>query len=247
MKQVLGAAALAALAAPVAAQQAGPEWRGIAALGVRSKPEFEGSREYETELVPFISFDYGRVSIGRDGLALTAFRNSGATISATLGYDGDRDASDLDVPGLADIDKAFRLGIVGSYKTPIGRVYGSVQHYLAETEGTSASVGLAQRMQLTGRLSLTADLSVTFSDERYMDGYFGIDAAASDASGLPVYDLDAGFRRVQFGLGATYRLSENLRLGGLVSISQLGSDVRASPVVQEDLGVTTMVYLGYAF
>lgn len=241
------AVALSICAVPAAAQDADPEWRGVAAMGLRYKPEFEGSRDYETQIMPFISFDYGRISIGRDGLAFTAFRGNGATVSVTIGYDGDRDADDLDVPGLTDIDKAVRVGLVGSYRTPVGRVYGSLQHYLSETEGTSASVGLAQRVPVTERLSLTADFSVTFSDERYMDGYFGIDAAASAASGLPVHDMDAGFRRAQLGLGATYRLSENLRLGGLISVSQLGPEVRDSPVVQEDLGVTTMVYLGYAF
>ncbi|QEW19546.1 MltA-interacting protein MipA [Marinibacterium anthonyi] len=247
MRHPICAAALAVMAGPALAQDAGPEWQGLAAMGLRLQPEFEGSRDYETQVVPFISLDYGRVSLGRDGLALTAFRASGATMSFTLSYDGDRDGSDLDVPGFDDIDKAIRLGLVGSYVTPVGRLYASLQHYTSETNGTSATLGLSRRLPVTNRLSLTADLSASFSDDKYMQGYFGVDAAQSAASGLAQYDADAGFRRVQLGLGATYKLSENLRLGGLVSLSQLGGDARNSPIVQEERGVTSMIYMGYQF
>ena len=80
MRHPICAAALAVMAGPALAQDAGPEWQGLAAMGLRLKPEFEGSRDYETQVVPFISLDYGRVSLGRDGLALTAFRASGATM-----------------------------------------------------------------------------------------------------------------------------------------------------------------------
>lgn len=247
MKQVIWAVALGVAAGQAGAQDGAPQWRGIAALGVRAAPVYEGSEDYETKVVPFVSFDYGRVSLGRDGLAFTAFRGNGATISATIGYDGGRDADDLDVRGLDDIDAAFRIGVVGTYDTRFGRVYGSLQHYLSETEGTSATFGLAQRLPVTDRLSVTADFSLTVSDDKYMEGYFGIDGAGSVASGLPVYEIGGGFRNAKLGLGATYELSENLRLGGLVSVSRLGSDAGDSPLVEEDLGVSTLLYLGYAF
>ncbi|WP_172294449.1 MipA/OmpV family protein [Pseudoruegeria sp. HB172150] len=247
MKQLVWAAAMAVIAGQVAAQGAGPEWHGMAALGLRTAPVFEGSQDYETLVVPFVSLDYGRVSLGRDGLAITAFREGGATLSATIGYGGGRDGADLELPGQADIDDAFRVGFVGSYDTRIGRIHGSLQHYLAGTEGTSATFGLANRVPVTERLNLSADLSLTFSDDKYMEGYFGLDNEAAMDAHQPIYEIGGGFRRAQLGLGATYRLSENLRLGGQVSVAQLGSEVRDSPVVQEDLSVTGMVFLGFAF
>lgn len=255
MKQIVWTAAMAVFAGQAAAQGgaqgsaqgAGPEWHGMAALGVRSAPVFEGSDDYETRVIPFVSLDYGRISFGRDGLAFTAFSDGGATFSATIGYGGGRDGADLSLPGQADIDDSFSIGFVGTYETRIGRVYGSLQHYLAGTEGTSATVGLAKRAPITERLSLSADMSLTFSDDNYMQGYFGLDAAAALAAGRPTYDIDGGFRRARLGLGASYRLSENLRLGAQISVSQLGSEVRDSPIVEEDLSVTGMVFLGFAF
>ena len=195
MKQLVWAAAMTVFAGQVAAQGSAPAWHGMVALGLRTEPVFEGSQDYETTVVPFVSFDYGRVSIGRDGLALTAFYNGGATFSATIGYGGGRDGADLELPGQADIDDAFRIGFVGSYDSRIGRVFGSLQHYLAGTEGTSATFGLSKRVPVNRQLSLSAEMSLTFSDDRYMEGYFGLDKEAALAALHPTYEIGGGFRR----------------------------------------------------
>lgn len=83
-------------------------------------------------------------------------------------------------------------------------------------------------------LSLSAD----YVSERFADYYFGIDAAGSQASGLPAYNFsDGGLKSWQAGLLVAHSLSGDPRKGwglfGSASYKRLLGDIADSPIVAD--------------
>jgi outer membrane scaffolding protein for murein synthesis (MipA/OmpV family) len=81
-------------------------------------------------------------------------------------------------------------------------------------------------------------LSADFVSERYADYYFGVDAAGSARSGLPVTDFsDGGLKNWQAGLLLAHSLSGDLRKGwglfGSGSYKRLVGDIADSPIVAD--------------
>jgi hypothetical protein len=106
---------------------------------------------------------------------------------------------------------------------------GSVHHSFEFSPSVSYVIPLSKAMLVS------ASASMDIVGAGYARTYFGLDSAASAASGLPAYSPGGGIKSVSFGLGSMVSLRGDLRkgfaVGGLLNYERLVGDVAGSPIV----------------
>jgi outer membrane scaffolding protein for murein synthesis (MipA/OmpV family) len=74
--------------------------------------------------------------------------------------------------------------------------------------------------------------TVTFADSRYMDTWFGVNAAQAARSGFAPYHPSAGIRSAGFGIAATWMPAKHWYVTGNVAYQQLLGSAARSPITQ---------------
>lgn len=116
-----------------------------------------------------------------------------------------------------------------------------------DVDGALVDASLAYPVRLSERLSLMPSVSATWADSQYNRAYFGISAAQSAASKLPVYRPGGGVKDVSMSLSANYRLNDKVSLGATASLSRLTGDARKSPIVVEATQPSAVLSVAYRF
>ncbi|MCM2402492.1 MipA/OmpV family protein [Rhizobium sp. S153] len=226
-----------------------PDWSLIVGGGGIYEPEYEGSDEFKISPVPFVVFTYGEwLEIDPSGVTVTPLRYGDFALSANVGYESGRDDSDhADLRGLGDIDFAATLGAKASYEWGPVEFYAAVDQTLGGSESLIGTVGIGYSAPVTERLILEANAEAILANDKHMEAYFGVNAAQSAASGLPQYKAEAGLKRVEVSVAATYLLSENWLIRGQAGLGILSGDAADSPIVKEKLQPSAQLFLGYKF
>lgn len=249
-----GATALVLLccAAPLAAQE-GPS-RYTVGLGLRYAPEYQGSGDMQARVLPFVSLNYGIVTLGPERISLNwrpgssnAQGYEGLTISGYLGYGGGRDAADMGLAGFSDIDASVRVGLRASYVIGVVDLYGQAERYLGGSEGATMTLGAGTRFKVDDRLTLRFALSATFADDTYMDAYFGVTPEQAALNNVSVFDTSAGYQRFNATMSARYKLDRNWSLLGQLGYGGLAGSLSDSAVVEQGTAITSTVGVLYSF
>jgi outer membrane scaffolding protein for murein synthesis (MipA/OmpV family) len=224
------------------------EWKVVLGGGAMIAPKFEGSDEFEVSPVPFVSATFGeRVKVDPSGLSVNLYDIDGLSFSAQLGYDSGRKQDDSDhLRGLGDIDAGAVVGGKLAYELGPVELYASIDRIIGGSDGLQAKFGadLSSRYE---RFLFTAGVSGTWADDNYMEAYFGVTPKQSANSGLPVYDIGAGIKRVDVEASVTYMASENWLIRGQAGLGYLVGDVADSPIVQREVQPYGMLMVGYKF
>lgn len=237
-----------------AAQDVRPEdgrsqkWEFVLGGGAFSGPTFEGSNVSEATGLPFFSVTYdNRFSLGIDGLSAKVYDNGALSLTTTLGYEfGRSEDDDPDLAGLGDVDGGATLGFGLEYNADPFKVYADIGRSFGDSEGLVGTFGV-EVSQPVGRVLFGAGLSATYADANHMQSYFGVTTAQSAASGYAAYTPEAGFKRADLELSATYMFSENWMLRGQVEFGRLLGDAIDSPIVQEKTQTTAGLFVAYRF
>ena len=254
-----GAAALFLSAAPAFAQDADPaadiDTSGdsiMVGVGVGSVPTYEGSDDRRIVPVPAIRGSISGYSFSTRGtkLFVDLVRNEpGPTWDYQLGpviglnFNRTGNSEDARIEALGRRKLALELGgYIGIGKTGvITSDYDKLSASVAWTQdvsGVNKSFTLTPQIDYGTPLSTKAYVgisgSATYAGGKYADTYFNVSRAGSIASGLPVFDADAGWKNWSVSALGTYSLSGNLlhgfQLVGAVSYSKLLNDFARSPV-----------------
>lgn len=222
-------------------------------------PKYEGSSNYELRPLPYIDASYKDLIFVRGlaaGANLVTVRGprpgDGLRMGPILRYGFGREESDDEaLRGLGDIDDAIEIGAFASYSSgPWVADLQLVKDVAGGHEGVLADAGIAWRTGITPRMRLTVRASTSWADDTHMQNVFGISAAQSARSGLPVHDAGSGFKNVGLALTLGYGLTQNWSVSGRVGYSRLVGDAADSPIV-EDRGaknqVSTFLTLAYEF
>ena len=236
---LIGAAALAFLATPAAAQDGDGErgWIVTVGGGAQFVPKYPGSDE--VGLAPMV--------IGR-------LRREGSPLPIGAPDDGWGF-------GLLGHDSAFDFGPAVRFQSkreeedvgaPVGEVGftveagGFAQVYL----GRSFRIRVEGRRGIGGHEGWNGDVALDFvatdgntyvftigprariADGNYHDAYFGVTPAVSLATGLPVYDPGGGFHSVGVTAGLTHMLGRNWGVYGYAGYDRLIGDAADSPIVR---------------
>ena len=250
------------------AQDRSSDWSGSIGAGVFYGPEFLGSTEDETGVLPMFELTYrDRYFIGTQGIGANIIENERFRFSSSLGYETGREEKDsVLLAGLGNIDGGATLDFGFEYDLGPVTSYLQVSKHFKGSEGISGAFGVGAGIPmgvLTGRTNfsdlesttdpsqlgpiLTAGLSADFGDGDYNQAYFGVTGAQSASSGLGAFKAGSGINSVDLSVGVTYPINERWGIGGNITYSRLVGDANNSPITREKDGVGVGLFAVYNF
>lgn len=156
------------------------------------------------------------------------------------GYEAD-DAPFLD--GMAERKDGFWGGVAATWSSPLGDLSAEWRHDVSShSEGQHLQLTAERRFRL-GELALTPRLRARWLDDKAVDYYFGVSPAEARI-GRPAYE-GTSTTNVEAGLRVDYRLAPQQSLFLDLSATQLGSEIKDSPLV--DRSSVSRVTLGYLY
>jgi len=216
----------------------------LVAVGVGGYPDYIGSDDYSLGAIPLGRYVYwGKRDITLVGntLNVSLLSESGWRLgpSGMLRF-GRSDVSDDVVDRVHEIDPSIDLGAFVGY-TWVGddprKLLGSSAWALADVTdghgGWTAGANIYGAYPVLQALTLAGGVAATYGSGSYMNTYFGVTPADAQASGLGVYQADAGIRDVRGWLVALVHLSPRWTLGAGVGYSWLADEAGRSPIVSD--------------
>lgn len=233
----------------------GDGWGVGLGLGVEYESAYEGSDEFGLEVDPAGGVQYRKGEHiffwAGEAIGWRSLLSDAWLVQATLGYEEGREEGDSDdgrLDGLGESSSG------GEFSLQVRHALGDDWRYFLDGRIAAGSIGtlgifgagtcLACQSDGTG---LEVGAVVTFHDSELANRDFGISAKQSANSGLPVTDVDSGYR--SFGLNVNYRnyLSQNWQVLGEVLYEYYGSDVSDSPISRNNYEAEVGVAFIYVF
>lgn len=125
------------------------------------------------------------------------------------------------------------LGLTYRYSQPWGIVRATVMQDVGDASN-GGEVRLGYSYDFHGdRWVLRPDITLSWRDDDLNNYYYGVKPHEATPD-RPAYQPGSGLN-VSLGLYGTYRIFENWRLLGGLSVTQLDSSIRRSPIIRDDL------------
>jgi len=200
-------------------------------LGVRTRPEFDGSNNRVVDVVPYLRY-YGKPWFARTTQGILeggARMNIGQEFyaGAQLAYEaGPRDGD----PGAslgASLEKDVKLGPVPFF------FLGRVRKHLDTEHGTQADFRVTMGIYGENRIAAGIYGQATWASSKFTQAYYGID--------------EPGLLYTALGFLGSYDLSRSWSLVGGVDARWLSSDMLRSPYVERRSGYYANAGLGYRY
>jgi outer membrane scaffolding protein for murein synthesis (MipA/OmpV family) len=96
-------------------------------------------------------------------------------------------------------------------------------------------------------VAITTAAGLIWANDNHMDSFFGVTPSQSAGSGLPAYEADAGFKRVNLAAGLVFRLREQWMLKSNATLGYLTGDAADSPVVEKRLQPAFVLGIAHVF
>jgi outer membrane protein len=230
-----GAAALAFLAAPAAAQDGGG-YTITAGAGAQIYPKYPGADSYGINPLPIFGFrrqgspmpfqapddGFGFGLLGRD---------SAFNIGPAIRFQGKRDEDDVGAP-VGDVGITVEAGgFVEVLPTRNFRLRAEVRQGIGGHEGLVADLSADLVVRDEDSYIFSIGPRARWGDNDFHDAYFGVPVAIP-ASGLAAYDPHSGFYAVGAMAGLTYKLGRNWGMRGYAGYDRLIGDAADSPIVR---------------
>lgn len=234
-------------------------WEVTLGAGAAYMPEYPGSDEYETRGLPVVSVRYKRFFLGGapgagapGGLGAYLYDGETFRVGAVVSVDAidpREESDDVSLRGLGDIEAAVRAGLFSSYRvTPWLTLRASALTDVSDkNQGTTATFDAEFSYRPTPKLTLLGGPGLSWSNEEYMQTFFGITDEQSARSGLAPYTPEAAVSVLRVSLGASYQFSKNWFAGARISAAQLQDDATDSPIVKEKNQNLYTLFAGYRF
>ena len=218
------------------------DWSVGLGAGVISAPEYLGSDFAYRRTVTFNFYE---------GLNAYFFNRGNFSLKAGLAYQPGRDEDeDPSLAGIGDIGDATLLRLVGEYQFDIYTAFVGLRQHYGGTDGSQLEAGIQAFYSLRQEITsprLLFNLALVYSDEDYMQGYFGVDAGQSADSGLDPYSPEPGISSVRGGATFLYPLTRHWRLTSILQYRELVGDAGNSPLVLQDGQWFGGAFVGYRF
>ena len=231
---VAAACLLIGTAAPAVAQDysgqghagyVAPGIEGEIGIGVSVAPRFEGSSDFVVNPLPLIRIDRFTLS---NGFSLGGGPEMGFSLGPSLNVRAPREAADTPaLTGLADVDRAFEIGVEARYEASGMRLHGNLRRGFGGHEGWVGEAGLDFLARPAPDLTLHVGPRVSYADNQYMDTYFSVPAGTAN---FATFDAGGGFKSVGAEIGARQDFGANWALEGAATYDRLIGDAGASPI-----------------
>ena len=237
MKHFLIAAAALCPAWSAAFAQGGDDLRVRVGLGAQVSPEFVGADD--SAIGPLLDLDFAR---GSNEFAFEAPDYSfGIPVVSTgvfsfgpaANFESKRKESDVGA-AVGKVSTTLEVGGFAEYQAGKSfRLRGDLRKGLGGHDGVVGSFG-ADYIQRDGdRYVFSVGPRVLVSNARFQRAYFGVDAPAALATGLPVYQPSGGIYAVAATSGLSYQFNDRFGLFGYARYERLVGDAAKSPIIRE--------------
>jgi outer membrane protein len=217
-------------------------------LGAVYMPSYEGSDEHKTRALPIISYKSGRLAAGIGGISYNFSPNNRFEFGPRLSLRGGRDESDADrLRGLGDIDIGVDLGLFARWHLAGWTLQADVKHGMGDAEGSKIGLGVDHTTSFGAADVLRVGAELDWTDSKYTQAYFGVDARQSARSGLASYSAGAGIK--SYGANAVWIHSFTPAVFSMVGLhyKRLAGDAADSPITEEKNMVGVSATVGYRF
>lgn len=99
--------------------------------------------------------------------------------------------------------------------------------------GATVNLGASFSQRLSPHQSVSLSTGVTLADRNYMQSYFGVDSAQALRGHYRQYLAGAGIKDVSASINWNVELTTRYSLNTGISVSRLGSNAAASPLVEQ--------------
>jgi outer membrane scaffolding protein for murein synthesis (MipA/OmpV family) len=197
-------------------------------------PDYLGSDDYELGFQPDAELSFQKVLFlsTRNGAGVYIFNDHTTRFGVGLAPNFGREESDNSrLNGLGDIDFGGDLNIFleGNFE-PFSLGMSGRVGVLGDAVGTVISVYAGYRQPITEQLTGRVRTTLSWADDRWTEDYFGINAAQSAASGLPVFDTSDGISTASVSAGLSYAITPSVSLTGTARYTRLLGDAADSPI-----------------
>jgi outer membrane protein len=228
--------ALLASAPALAQEQDGRDYRVRVGVGAQLRPEFIGADERDVAQLFDVDVARGdelfRVEAPDDSFGLRLISGDRFTAGPAANIEASRKDSDVGAP-VGKVPTTFEAGAFAEFQpSDAFRFRGELLKGIGGHEGVTGSVGGDFIARDGDRYALTIGPRLLFSDARYQRAYFGVDAAAALATGLPLYRPGSGLHAVALASGLSYQFTPRFGLFGYARAERLVGDAAKSPVVR---------------
>lgn len=237
MKFLLPACAAAVLASSPALAQDSDDYRVRVGLGAQLQPKFKGADD--TEVAPLWDLNVARGSnpfrfeAPDDGFAIPLISGKGFSAGPAANFESSRKNADVGAP-VGKVKATFEAGAFVQYEMGENfRLRGDLLKGIGGHRGLVSSVGGDYISRDGDHYVFSVGPRLLFSDGRYQRAYFGVDAEAAVASGLPVYRPGGGLHAVALTSGLSYQFSPRIGLFGFGRYERLVGDAAKSPIIRE--------------
>jgi len=229
--------------------QTSGDWRLNVGGSIALAPDYLGSGDLETFLLPLIDIEYRGTffaSTARGiGVHLLKSHNMRAGIRVTPDYGRDADDND-NLRTLDDIDPTAEIGFYGEALFGRWRWRADIRKAVSSHEGLTASAGVAYGARMSNESSFFLRTRIRYADEDYMQAYFGV-RSDETRPGFGAYSADAGFLDANIGASVVWHFLDRAYASFDISGGTVMGDAVDSPITEEEYYATAGIGLGYQF
>lgn len=237
MKLPMLACAAVLLAASPARSQDSDDYRVRVGLGAQLQPEYIGADG--TEVAPLFDIDIARgdnpfrFEAPDDNFGIRLISGEKFAAGPVAKIEGSRKNKDVGAP-VGKVPTTFEAGAFAEFlPSDSFRLRGELRKGIGGHEGIVGSFGGDYILRDGDRYVFSVGPRVLVSNGRYQRAYFGVDAEAALATGLPVYRPNGGVHGVGLASGLSYQFSPRFGLFGFGRYERLVGDAAKSPIVRE--------------
>jgi len=213
-------------------------WTVMVGIGGEYTPDFVGSKNGKLMPIPIFSIrragSVDQFRGPRDSASIALFDVGNFRAGPAFKYVASRRSDKYaELTGLGDVKAPYELGgFVEYFPVDWLRLRSELRQGMGGNTGTVADVSADVIVPLIQRLTISAGPRFTWKSTKATAPYFGVDAAQSVASGLPMYDARGGAHSVGFGGQISYRINPQWEVHAYVEYEKLLGDAADSPLVK---------------
>jgi MipA family protein len=215
-------------------------WTVTVGANAVGQPAFEGSKSLTLTGAPIFSIGRAggsseRFISQRDSASIALFDYEGFSAGPAVKATSARNAgSHPELNGLGDVGLTIEVGgFVQYFPVDWFRLRSELRRGFGGQDGVVADFAADVIVPVWTRLTLSGGPRFTLENTRATAPYFGVNAAQSLASGLPVFDAKGGAHAVGAGAQARYQITPQWEGHAFVEYDRLLGDAAASPLVTQ--------------
>ena len=225
---------------------------GVASLSVIAGREYLGAKDGKVSVMPNINYHWANgVFAGlSNGVGINFAKDPALAygVRATLNL-GRKESASTALRGLGDIKARPELGLFANMHLSRELLLtSSLRHGSGnDRKGLLVDLGASYSLPLSPALRVSAGVAATWANAAHTQEHFGVTTRQASASGYGAYTPGAGIRDVRASVSATYTLTPQWFVSGVLSTSALQGDAKNSPLVQRKNSTSAVLSVAYGF